>query len=118
MIQTFDLVSLLCLFYYFQEAGAFTRDKDGTYAVNFDKMKAATISSVQEIITMQGDGDYDAAKKQIEEKGSIKTLLQTDLKIFLLNALCSNYAQFVATLPTFNLPSEFSKIFKTFMKFK
>jgi hypothetical protein len=66
-------------FYYFQEAGAFTRDKDGTYAVNFDKMKAATIASVQEIITMQGDGNYDAAKKQIEEKGSIKTLLQTDL---------------------------------------
>jgi hypothetical protein len=66
-------------FYYLQEKGAFTRNDDGTYSVNFDKMGKAVISSVQDILKIQGDGDYDAAKKLIDEKGSIKTLLQADL---------------------------------------
>jgi len=66
-------------FYYFQEKGAFTRNDDGTYSVNFNKMKQAVISSVHDILMMQGDGDYEAAKKLIDEKGSIKTLLQADL---------------------------------------
>jgi len=66
-------------FYFFQEKGAFTRNEDGTYTVNFEKMKSAIIASVQDILKIQGDGDYEGAKKLIEEKGSIKTLLQADL---------------------------------------
>lgn len=66
-------------FYYFQEKGAFTRNGDGTYSVNFQNMKAAIISSVHDILVLQGDGDYAAAKKMIDEKGVIKTLLQADI---------------------------------------
>jgi hypothetical protein len=66
-------------FYYFQEKGAFTRNGDGTYSVNFQNMKDAIISSVHDILVIQGDGDYAAAKKLIDEKGSVKTLLQSDL---------------------------------------
>ncbi len=59
--------------------GAFTRNTDGTYSVNFDKMKDAVTSSVQQILKIQGDGDYYSAKKLIEEDGKVKTELQKDL---------------------------------------
>lgn len=66
-------------FYYLQEMEAFTRDNNGKYSVNLEKMKQAVITSVQEIMKMQGEGDYNAAKTQVEEKGIIKTQLQADL---------------------------------------
>ncbi len=67
-------------FYYFQEVGAFTRnEKDGTYRVDFDKMTSAMNSLAAEIITMQGEGDYDRAKKMLEESSLIREGLQMDL---------------------------------------
>lgn len=66
-------------FYYFQEKEAFTRNDDGTYRVNFEKMKDAVISSVQQILNIQGNGDYGAAKNIIAKDGFIKEELQSDL---------------------------------------
>lgn len=66
-------------FYYFQEMGAFTRNSDGTYSVNFDKMKEAVKSSSQQILKIQGDGDYAGAKSLIEKDGFIKEELKKDL---------------------------------------
>lgn len=66
-------------FYYFQDKGAFTRNTDGTYSVNFEKMKDAVISSSREIIKIQGDGDYNTAKSLIEKDGFIKEELKKDL---------------------------------------
>ncbi len=67
-------------FYYFQEVGAFTRnEKDGTYRVDFDKMTSAMNSLAAEIITIQGEGDYDRAKKMLEESSFIREGLQMDL---------------------------------------
>jgi hypothetical protein len=66
-------------FNYFMEQGAIERRKDGTYFVNFDKMKDAMISSVTMIITIQGDGDYKKAMELIEKDGVIKPELQKDL---------------------------------------
>ena len=67
-------------FYYFQETGAFTRDKaTGTYSVNYEKMKAAMLNLSADILKIQGDGDYETAKKLIEEKGVIREELQNDL---------------------------------------
>jgi len=66
-------------FYYFQENGAFTRNADGTYSVNFDKMKEAVISSSQQILKLQGDGDYAGVKSLIEKDGFIKEELKKDL---------------------------------------
>ena len=44
-------------FYYFQEAGAFSRDEaTGTYSVNFDKMKEAITNLSNEIINYSGTG--------------------------------------------------------------
>lgn len=67
-------------FYYFQEKGAFERDDaTGTYRVNFEKMKDAMLSLSETFLKIQGDGNYDGARKLIEEKGIIKDVLQRDL---------------------------------------
>lgn len=66
-------------FNYFLEKGAFTRNDDGTYAVDMDKMKAASTDLTQKILKIQGDGDYEAAAKWIETDGVIKPQLQVDL---------------------------------------
>lgn len=67
-------------FYYFEKEGAFTRSADGTYTVNFEKMKNAVISSSQQILKIQGDGDYAGAKGLIEKDGYIKEELKKDLE--------------------------------------
>ena len=67
-------------FYYFEQQGAFTRDTEtGTYRVDFDKMKKAMTSLSDELLKIQGDGDYDAAAKLIKENGYIRPELQSDL---------------------------------------
>ncbi len=67
-------------FYYFKEKGAFTKDSvTGTYRVDFDKMTEAMNSLANKILVIQGNGDYDAAKQLLEEKGYIREELQRDL---------------------------------------
>lgn len=67
-------------FNYFKEQGAFTRSKkNGTYKIDFEKMKAAVNSLSKLILTLQGDGDLIGVKKLLEEKGKIGSTLQSDL---------------------------------------
>lgn len=66
-------------FNYFEEKEAFTRDENGVYTVNFEKMNEAMITIMQDILKIQGDGDYDAAAKWIAEEGVIRPMLQGDL---------------------------------------
>jgi hypothetical protein len=66
-------------FNYFSENGAFTHQEDGTYMVNFDKMKLAVESLGGMILTLQGDGAYDQVKDLILTKSVIPGQLQQDL---------------------------------------
>lgn len=66
-------------FAYFQDKNAFTRNADGTYTVDFEAMKAAMNSLSSEILKVQGEGDYEAAKTWIAEKGIVPSVLQEDL---------------------------------------
>ncbi|HAF28842.1 MAG TPA: Zn-dependent hydrolase [Bacteroidales bacterium] len=73
-------VANMIRFYYFQEMGAFSRDsKTGKYSINFDKMKEAMLKLSEEILVIQGDGNYEAAKKLVNEKGFIRDELLNDL---------------------------------------
>ena len=73
-------VANMIRFYYFEELGAFTRDKKtGKYKVDFEKMKQAMLKFSEEILIIQGDGNYSAAKKLIDEKGFIRDELLNDL---------------------------------------
>jgi hypothetical protein len=66
-------------FNFFLDHGAFTRNDDDTYSVNFEKMKEASKLLTQKILKIQGDGDYAAAKAWIEKDGKIPPVLQKDL---------------------------------------
>jgi hypothetical protein len=67
-------------FYYFQEQEAFSRDPEtGTYKVNFENMTKAMTSLAQNILVVQGDGNYNAAKQMLDSMGYIKEELQVDL---------------------------------------
>jgi hypothetical protein len=68
-------------FYYFQELGAFTKDiGKGTYQVNFEQMQNAMNNLANLILVIQGDGNYELAKKLVAEKGFIRGELQADLE--------------------------------------
>ena len=67
-------------FNFFLEKGAFERDAStGTYRVNFDRMEDAMTDLSRLLLTLQGDGDYEAATKLTNESGVISTQLQADL---------------------------------------
>jgi hypothetical protein len=66
-------------FNFFEQEGAFIRNEDGTYTVDFEKTRAAMYKLVERIITIQGDGDYETAKAWTEQEGIIKSMLQADL---------------------------------------
>lgn len=66
-------------FNFFQQMGAFTRNEDGTYKVNFQKMESAMEMLSQVILTYQGDGDYKGVAKFVDNYGSIPEQLQKDL---------------------------------------
>ncbi len=67
-------------FNYFKEHGAFTRNEDGTYTVNYNKMEEAIASLSNLILTLQGDGAYDEVAQLVKEKGVIHQELQDDLE--------------------------------------
>ncbi|MBM3435939.1 MAG: Zn-dependent hydrolase [Bacteroidetes bacterium] len=66
-------------FSYFSENGAFTRSAEGKYLVNFEKMKEATANLAQLILKIQGDGDYEGARRLIEQRGVVNPGLQSEL---------------------------------------
>lgn len=72
--------NMVC-FNYLKERGAFERNpQTGTYKVNFDKMTEAMNALAKDILTLQGNGDYEGTKKLFAEKGFITDELQSDLK--------------------------------------
>ena len=67
-------------FNFFSQMGAFNRDPaTGKYRVDADKMRAAVKALSAKLLTVQGDGDYAAAKKMTDEQGVIEPQLQADL---------------------------------------
>jgi len=66
-------------FKYFQERGAFIRNENGTYSIDFDKMKVASDELIEKILVIQGDGNYELAKAWIDADGNISPQLQEDL---------------------------------------
>ena len=66
-------------FNYFQNEGAFVRNEDGRYAINFEKMKVAVEKLAGDILMHQGNGDYEVTKAWLGENCVIRPELQADL---------------------------------------
>jgi hypothetical protein len=68
-------------FNFFKQQGAFSRDENsGRYRVDFDKMTAAMNALSAKLLTIQGDGDYEAAKQLTDQMGAVDAELAGDLK--------------------------------------
>jgi hypothetical protein len=66
-------------FNFFQEYQAFSRNQDGFYQVDMQKMGKAIDALSNEILILQGDGDYETVAKLVADKGVIRAQLQQDL---------------------------------------
>jgi len=73
-------IANLITFNYFIEQKAFTKNQDGTYTIDFDKMKLAVEGLANIIIVIQGNGDIEAAKKYVEKMNIISPELTKDLQ--------------------------------------
>ena len=67
-------------FNFFKELGAFTREDSGQYRVNMDKLKQAMTKLSGKLLQLQGDGDYAAARKFLDEMGYVGEVLKADLE--------------------------------------
>ena len=73
-------IANLVRYNFFKEMGAFTRDAEtGTYHINADKMPDAIDTLSEQILRLQGDGDYEGVVAFINEMGQMDDVLQGDL---------------------------------------
>lgn len=66
-------------FNFFAERGAFARDPDGRYRVDFERMQDAVGALANRLLVLQGDGDHAGAGRLLAEQGVIGAELQADL---------------------------------------
>jgi hypothetical protein len=66
-------------FNYFNQQEAFTRDKNGMYSVNMEKMKEAIAGLSSKILKLQGDGNKDGVLALMKKDGTVSAALQKDL---------------------------------------
>lgn len=70
--------NMMC-YNFFEDEGAFTRNADGTYHIDFEKAKSAIYNWGALILKTQGEGDYEFASKYTAEHASVSDELQKDL---------------------------------------
>ena len=70
--------NMMC-FNFFEEKGAFVRDANGYYKVNFGKMESAMNEWAARVLMFEGDGDYEGAKAFLAQNGIINDKLSADL---------------------------------------
>jgi hypothetical protein len=66
-------------FNFFKEKGAFARNANGTYKVDFEKFGIAMNELSSFILSLQGNGDKAAVEKAQKDRGIIQPELQLDL---------------------------------------
>jgi hypothetical protein len=57
---------------YLTDKGAFIANPDGTFAVDFTKIKGAVRDLVHDLLEVEATGDYARAKKMLDELGVIR----------------------------------------------
>lgn len=71
----------LVRFNFFEQAGAFSRDpQSSAYRVELEKMQQAVNVLSENILRLQGDGDYDAVVRFIDKYGALGETLRQDLE--------------------------------------
>jgi hypothetical protein len=66
-------------FNYLTDKGAFVAGADGTFTVDFAKVKAAVRDLVHDLLTIEATGDYAGAKKMLDELGVLRPAMEQAL---------------------------------------
>jgi hypothetical protein len=66
-------------FNYLTDKGAFVAGSDGTFTVDFTKVKAAVRDLVHDLLTIEATGDYAGAKKMLDELGVLRPAMENAL---------------------------------------
>jgi peptidase M49-like protein len=66
-------------FNYLMDKGAFVARPDGTFSVDYSKIKGAVRDLVHDLLTIEATGDYGGAKKMLDEIGVIRPALKRAL---------------------------------------
>jgi hypothetical protein len=64
-------------FNYLSDKGAFVANPDGTFAVDFTKVKGAVRDLTHDLLTLEAQGDYAGAKKMLNTLGVVRPAIQT-----------------------------------------
>ncbi|MBK7096721.1 MAG: Zn-dependent hydrolase [Saprospiraceae bacterium] len=73
--------NMVC-FNFFNEQGAFSRSKEsGKYMINIEKFEAAIKALSNQILVLQGDGDYEKVRKFIDKYNVMNDTLKKDIEI-------------------------------------
>jgi Peptidase family M49 len=67
-------------FNYLTDKGAFVENPDGTFAVNFQKIKPGVRDLVHDLLTIEANGDYAGAKKMLDELGVLRAPMERALE--------------------------------------
>ena len=57
---------------YLMAKGAFVAEKDGTFSVNLEKAKTVVRDLDRDLLTMEAEGNYAAAKKMLDEAATLR----------------------------------------------
>ena len=63
-------------FNYLSDKGAFVANSDGTFAVDFARIKDAVRDLTHDLLTIEAQGDYAAAKKMLDTLGVVRPAMQ------------------------------------------
>lgn len=66
-------------FNYLTDKGAFVENPDGTFAVDFQKIKPAVRDLVHDLLEIEATGDFARAKKMLDELGVLRPSMQKAL---------------------------------------
>jgi hypothetical protein len=66
-------------FNYLMDKGGFVARPDGTFAVDYSKIKSAVRDLVHDLLTIEATGDYGRAKKMLDQMGVIRPGLKQAL---------------------------------------
>jgi len=66
-------------FNYLTEKGGFAAHPDGTFSVDFSKIKGAVRDLTHELLTLEAEGDYARAKKMLDQWGVVRPEMQRAL---------------------------------------
>ena len=76
--EAHGIANMMCYNYLF-ENGAFTRNGNETYHINYDKARKAMEGWIALILKTQAEGDFEFAQQYSKDNGTIKADLQKDL---------------------------------------